>query len=132
MSNQNLSDHREKLLTNSTQLVDDIKGLLSNFSSKDAITASAQACATTLQDIVAEVKAGSASLGPQLQEAQETFLTYQTENSPNDIFLQVDLLSSTKVVVNSVGELLKQARKLGSDQTELQELGASAKVLCST
>ena len=39
------------------------------------------------------------------------------------------LLSSTKVVVNSVGELLKQARNVGSDQTELEELGASAKVL---
>ena len=28
-----------------------------------------------------------------------------------------------------MGELLKQARNLGSDQTELEELGASAKVL---
>ena len=109
--------------------MDDIKGLLSNISSKDAITASAQACAKTLQDIVAEVKAGSASLGPQLQEAQETFLTHQTENPPNNMFLQVSLLSSTKVVVNSVGELLKQARNLGSDQTELEELATSAKVL---
>ena len=45
------------------------------------------------------------------------------------MFLQVSLLSSTKVVVTSVGELLKQARNVGSDQTELEELGASAKVL---
>ena len=78
--NPNLSDHREKLLSNSTQLVDDIKGLLSNISSKDTITASAQACAKTLQDIVAEVKAGSASLGPQLQDAQEKLSTHQTKN----------------------------------------------------
>jgi len=72
------AEHREKLLTNSTQLVDDIKGLLSSLSSKDSITASAQACVRTLQDIVAEVKAGSASLGPQMEEAQETFLTRQS------------------------------------------------------
>ena len=74
----NVSDHREKLLANSTRLVDDIKGLLSSLSSKDSITASAQACVRTLQDTVAEVKAGSASLGPQMEEAQETFLTRQS------------------------------------------------------
>ena len=38
-------------------------------------------------------------------------------------------LNTTKVVVNSFRDLLKQARKMGSDQTELEELGASAKVL---
>jgi len=108
---QPFADYREKLLINSTQLVDDIKSLLSNISSKDAITASAQACARTLQEIVEEVKSGSASLGPQLQETQ------------------VSLLSSTKMVVHSLGELLKQARKLGSDQTELDELGAAAKTV---
>ena len=105
--------------------MDDIKSLLSNISSKDAITTSAQACAKTLQDIVGEVKAGSASLGPQSQEAQENFFH---QNFPNHIFSQVSLLSSAKVVVNSVGELLKQARKLGPDQAELEQLGASAKV----
>jgi len=108
---QPFADHRDKLLSKSTMLVDGIKSILSNFSSKDAIVTSAQTCAKTLQEIVQEVKGGSASLGSQFQEAQAS------------------LLNTTKVVVNSFRDLLKQARKMGSDQTELEELGASAKTV---
>ena len=45
---------------------------------------------------------------------------------------QVSLLSSAKEVVNSFSELLSHARRLGSDQPELEELGSSAKVAIVT
>ena len=71
------ADHRDKLLSKSTMLVDGIKSILSNFSSKDAIVTSAQTCAKTLQEIVQEVKGGSASLGSQFQEAQANRQTFK-------------------------------------------------------
>ena len=71
------ADHRDKLLSKSTMLVDGIKSILSNFSSKDAIVTSAQTCAKTLQEIVQEVKGGSASLGSQFQEAQAKGQTFK-------------------------------------------------------
>jgi len=108
---QPFSDHRDKLLTMSRSLVEGIKGLLSSLSSKEAMTESAEGCARTLQHIVQEVKAGSASLDPQLHDAK------------------VSLLSSAKEVVNSFSELLSHARRLGSDQPELEELGSSAKTV---
>ena len=71
-SHEKIPDHRDKLLTMSRSLVEGIKGLLSSLSSKEAMTGSAEGCARTLQHIVQEVKAGSASLDPQLHDAKES------------------------------------------------------------
>ena len=71
-SHEKIPDHRDKLLTMSRSLVEGIKGLLSSLSSKEAMTESAEGCARTLQQIVQEVKAGSASLDPQLHDAKES------------------------------------------------------------
>ena len=65
-----MAEYRERLLAKATLLVDNVKEILSNVSSKEALISTTETTVMTARELAEEMKAGSASLGTDLQEAQ--------------------------------------------------------------
>ena len=61
---------KERLIAKAVALVEDVKKIESSASSKDALIHAAEGAAKTGKDLAEEMKATSASLGSDLQEAQ--------------------------------------------------------------
>ena len=61
-------------MTKASLLVDNVKEIVTSVSSKDALIIAAKASLKTVRELGEEMKAGSASLGSDLQEAQVRFL----------------------------------------------------------
>lgn len=61
-------------MTKASLLVDNIKEIVTSVSSKDALIIAAKESLKTVRELGEEMKAGSARLGSDLQEAQVRFL----------------------------------------------------------
>jgi hypothetical protein len=120
-----MAEYRERLLAKATLLVDNVKEILSNVSSKEALISTTETTVMTARELAEEMKAGSASLGTDLQEAQ---VGHSNTSNYNAHFGQVCLLSCTKVVVSDLSDLIVQA-KIASEQKEsIVNVGNQAKV----
>jgi talin len=120
-----MAEYRERLLAKATLLVDNVKELLSNVSSKEALIITTEMMVMTARELAEEMKAGSASLGTDLQEAQvspRNTLYYHAH------FGQVCLLSSTKVVASDLSDLIVQAKTATEQKESIVEVGNKAKV----
>merc|ERR550532_3004889 len=84
------SECKERLIAKAAALAEDVKKIESSAASKDNLILAAEAAAKIGRELAEEMKATSASLGSDLQEAQ------------------VSLLGSTKVVTTSLSDLISQ------------------------
>ena len=65
---------KERLIAKAAALAEDVKRIESSASSKDSLILAAEAAAKTGRELAEEMKAASASLGSDLQEAQASKL----------------------------------------------------------
>ena len=65
-----MSEHRGNLEDKASLLVADVKSIMANITSKEALVTAAEASTKTARELAEEMKSGAASLGSSLREDQ--------------------------------------------------------------